>query len=153
MVKKILLTLLTSIASLSSSAAWAEERATKEEALALVKRAQAYIKANGKEKALAEFNNPKGMFVDRDLYIAALDMNGKVLAHGGNQRLVNKDLIDMKDADGKPFVREEIEVVKTKGSGWVDFKFVNPVTKEIEARSYYAESMGDYYIGAGVFRK
>lgn len=130
---------------------FAAERATREEALALVRKAQAHIKTAGKETALADFSNPKGPFVDRDLYIVVVDLNGKVLAHGANPRMVGKVLLEIKDPDGKAFVREEIEVAKTKGRGWVEFKFVNPVTKDIEPRAVYLENMGDYFVASGVF--
>jgi cytochrome c len=148
-----LIAVLTLLLSMACSGAHAADRATKEEALEMLKKAKAFIKANGKDKALAEFNNTKGAFVDRDLYVVALDMSGKVLAHGANQRLVGKDLIEIKDPDGKPFVKEQVELAKTKGSGSVDFKFVNPLSKDIEKRTFYLESQGDYFIGAGVFVK
>ena len=47
----------------------AAEKGTAEEAVAMVKKAAALVKSSGKEKAFAEFNNPKGAFVDRDLYV------------------------------------------------------------------------------------
>jgi len=47
----------------------AEKRGTAAEAEALVKKAIAYMKSNGREAAFAEINNPKGKFTDRDLYI------------------------------------------------------------------------------------
>jgi len=47
-------------------------------------------KANGQAKALAAFNDPKGNFVSKDLYIFALDMSGKIIAHGVNAALIGK---------------------------------------------------------------
>ena len=64
----------------------AQQRGTPAEAKAMVEKAIAYIKANGQEKAFAEINNPKGKFVDRDLYIMVIDMNGTCLARGAIQR-------------------------------------------------------------------
>ena len=43
--------------------------ATAEEAKAMAQKAKAFYKANGKEKAIAEFNDPKGQFVKGDIYI------------------------------------------------------------------------------------
>ena len=41
---------------------------------------------------------------------ADYDMNGQCLAHGGNPKMVGKELIDLKDADGKAFpVTKKIE--------------------------------------------
>jgi signal transduction histidine kinase len=136
-----------------STCAAADEHATRDEAVAFVKKAIAFIKQNGKEKAMAEFNNPQGQFVDRELYIVALDLNGMVLASGANSKLVGKPLLDIKDGNGKQFVREEIEVAKSKGKGWVDFDWVNPVTKKIEPRSVYLEKVDDYIVLSGVYQK
>jgi signal transduction histidine kinase len=131
----------------------ADEHATRDEAVAFVKKAIAYIKQNGKEKAIAEFGNPQGQFIDRELYIVVLDMNGVVLASGANAKLVGKALLDIKDVNGKQFVREEIDVAKNKGKGWVDFEWVNPVNKKIEPRSVYLERVDDYYVLSGVYRQ
>jgi cytochrome c len=131
----------------------AAEFGTKAEAEAMVKKAVAEIKANGQEKAFAEFNNPKGKFVDRDLYVTVYDMNGKCLAHGANQKMIGKDLIDLKDPDGKPFVRERTEIAKAKGSGWQDYKFNNPLTKKIEPKSQYFEKTGDIIVACGFYKK
>jgi cytochrome c len=133
-------------------AAAAEERATKDEAVAFVNRAVAYVKANGKDKALAEFNEPKGKFVDRELYIVVVDLQGTVLANGANRKLVGKNLLQVKDLDGKFFVKEEIEVATSKGSGWVEFRWNNPVTSKMEMRQLYLVRNDDYLIGSGVFK-
>jgi cytochrome c len=130
----------------------AEERATKEEAVAFVNRAVAYVKANGKDKALAEFNEPKGKFVDRELYIVVVDLQGTVLANGANRKLVGKNLLEVKDLDGKSFVKEEIAVATGKGSGWVEFRWNNPVTSKMEMRQLYLVRNDDYLIGSGVFK-
>lgn len=136
-----------------STVASAEEHASREEAIAFVKKAIVYIKQNGKEKAMAEFSNPQGQFIDRELYIVALDMNGMVLASGANAKIIGKPLLDIKDGNGKQFVREELEVAKTKGKGWVDFDWVNPMTKKIEPRSVYLEKVDDYVVLSGVYQK
>ena len=48
------------------------------EATAMVEKAIAHIKKVGREKALADFDNPKGGFTDRDLYVVVYDLKGKV---------------------------------------------------------------------------
>ncbi len=96
-------------------ALYAAEKGTKAEAEAMVRKAVAFMKANGKDKALAEFSNPKGQFVDRDLYIFVYDLNGKCVAHGANRKMIGIDLMAMKDPDGKEYVKERVEIAKTKG--------------------------------------
>ncbi len=126
---------------------------TAAEAEAMVKKAVQLIKTDGKEKAFPEFNNPKGKFVDRDLYITVYDLNGKCLAHGANSKMIGKDLIDLKDPDGKPFVKERVEMAKTKDKFWLDYKFTNPLSKKIEPKSMYTEKAGDLLINCGIYKK
>lgn len=134
-------------------AAAESERATKDDAVAFVKKAVTFLQANGKEKAMQEFSTPKGKFIDKELYIVAVDLTGNVLAQGNNSRMIGKNLLDIKDADGKYFVKEEIELAKTKGKGWVDFKWTNPVSKTLESRSFYLERIDDFFIGSGIFKQ
>ena len=128
---------------------------TAKEAETLVKKAATYIEANGKEKGFAEFTDTKGKFTDRDLYIFVVDFNGLTLAHGGNSKLVGKEMSELKDADGKFFIKEFIKLAKTKGSGWVDYKWENPVTKKIEQKSTYIQRQRqeDYFLGCGIYKK
>ncbi|OWW18856.1 cache domain-containing protein [Noviherbaspirillum denitrificans] len=151
--KKFLSTLLLGLSALLfSHGALAAERGSAEEATALTKKAIAYLKANGKEKAFAEFNNPNGQFKDRDLYIFVFDLNGKTLAHGTNPKLLDKNLLDLKDADGKLFVKEFVDVAKGKGKGWIDYKWPHPATKAIEAKSTYVEKVDDMLVGCGIYK-
>ncbi len=132
--------------------AHAADKATAEEATALVKKAIAYMNANGKDKAFAEINEPKGQFTVKDMYIFVNDLHGVTLAHGGNAKLVGKNVMDLKDADGKSFIKEMYDVAGKKGKGWVDYKWVNPVTKAIDAKSTYIEKAGDVIVGAGIYK-
>src|SRR6185312_11229064 len=88
------------------AAADAADRATKDEAVAMVKKAVSYIKSSGAEKAYTEITDRKGQFVDRDLYIVVYRLDGHVLAHGGNAKLVGQDLADSQDVDGVYYVRD-----------------------------------------------
>jgi cytochrome c len=131
----------------------ASDQGTADEAAAMVKKAVAFAKANGKEKLLAEVVNNKGQFVDRDLYISVWNSKAVVLAHGANPKLIGKDIIDLKDADGKSFMKEIVNKAASAGSGWVDYKWVNPVSKEIQAKSAYFEKMDDMIISTGYYKK
>ena len=125
---------------------------TANEAKALIDKASAYVKAEGKEKAFAEFSKAGGTFADRDLYIFAVDFNGLTVAHGGNAKLVGKNMLELKDADGEFFIKKFIEVAKNKGNGWVDYKWVNPVSKKIEPKSTYIQRVDDYFLGCGIYK-
>ncbi|MFZ8420382.1 cache domain-containing protein, partial [Staphylococcus aureus] len=80
--------------------------ATKEQCVAFVQKAAAYVKANGKEKAMAEFSDPKGKFVEGDLYLFVYDLKGVNLAvgNGNANKMVGKNLLNLPDPDGKLFV-------------------------------------------------
>ncbi len=123
---------------------------TPEEAKALVEKAIAFYKANGKEKALAEFSNPKGLFVKGDLYIFAYNPEGTIIAHGGDPRLVGQDFTDVKDADGKYFAREFIKIGPE--GGWVDYKWTNYVTKKVETKTTYLKRIDGVIIGCGAYK-
>lgn len=122
------------------------------EAIAMVKKAVALVKESGRDKAIAAFNDPNGDFKKGDLYIFVTGMDGKMLANGANTRLIGKDLINLKDSDGKFFVQSYIELAKTKGLGWVDYKWVNPQTKAIDKKSSYIEKVEDMIIGCGIYK-
>jgi len=129
----------------------AADKGTPAEATAMVKKAVAYVKANGKEKAFAEFNNPKGTFVDRDLYVMCYDMQGNNKCHGANPKLIGKNLLEITDADGKFIIKSLIETAN-KGKGWVDYKWPNPTTKAIESKSTYVEKVDDVLLGVGIYK-
>jgi cytochrome c len=134
------------------AAVWSADQGTTAEAEAMVKKAVAYIKANGQEKAAEEFTNGKG-FKDRDLYVSYYEMSGKVIGHGANPKLVGKDLIGLKDPDGKLFIQMIVEVAKTKGKGWTDtYKFRNPTTDKVSEKVIYVERVGDTWVGVGVYK-
>ena len=137
-----------------TSFAFAADRGTQKEAQAMVKKAVAFLKANGKDNAFAEFSNSKGKFVDKDLYIWVLDAKkkGLVLVHEANAKLVGQDMIDLKDADGKPFIKEIISGAESKGSGWVDYKWTHPVSKKVEAKTTYFEKVGDFIVLCGAYK-
>ena len=117
------------------------------DAQALVGKGAAFYKANGKDKAFAEFSNPKGQFTKGDLYIFVIDTKGITMAHGGNAKLVGKDMSELKDADGKFFMKEIIKTATDKGKGWVDYKWTNPVTKKVEDKTTYVEKVDGYVFG------
>ena len=143
--------LLCGALMLASQAAHANN-ATPDEATAMVKKGVAFIKANGKDKGYAEISNKGGSFVDRDLYLVVYGLDGVVRAHGANQKMVGKNLIEMKDIDGKPFVKERVELAQHKASFWQDYKFTNPVTKKVEPKQMYCERLDDTVVCGGVYK-
>lgn len=139
---------------LAPAAAQDKSKGTRQEATAMVHKAIAHIKKVGRDKAFADFNDKKGPFTDRDLYVVVYDLKGKVLAHGANEKMIGKDVIDLRDVDGKYFVRERVEMMgkSPTASGWQDYKFMNPVTKQIEPKQMYLQRHEDMIVGCGVYK-
>ncbi|MFZ4529476.1 MAG: cache domain-containing protein [Undibacterium curvum] len=130
----------------------AQDRGSSDEAIAMVKKGIAYIKEVGKEKAFAEFANPANKtFHDRDLYLFVYDQNGINLSHGVNPKMQGKNLLEMRAGD-KFIIKDMIELTSTKGKGWVDYQWPNPVSKALEAKSSYVEKVDNYFVGCGVYK-
>jgi cytochrome c len=125
----------------------------KDDAKALVKRAAAYVEYQGKEKAIAEMSKPRGMFNMGEMYVFAYDLQGVMLAHPKNPELIGKNLINEPDNEGKLFRKEIVEKAKTKGSGWVDYVYLNPETKGIEHKTTYIQKVGDIIICCGAYKE
>jgi cytochrome c len=146
---------MTMLATLTFACpASATEYGSKDEAVAMVKRVEAMFSKDGadatfkavSDKTVAEFH-------DRDLYPFVYDMNGNCLAHGARPALIGKNLMDLKDQDGKYLIHEMIDIAKGSGSGWINYKWPNPINNKIEDKASYVEKMGDYFVGVGVYRE
>jgi cytochrome c len=142
---------LVSVQLFMPAAASATTVATKAEAEAMVKRGTMFINKHGTERAFAEFSNKDGQFVDRDLYLVAYRMDGVVLAHGGNKRLIGKNLLDIRDIDGKAFVKERIDLAKRSTSFWQEYKFLNPSTGNIESKLTYCMPHDGIVVCGGIY--
>ena len=141
---------LAAALSLAGTSSFAN--ATKDDAVSMVKKGVAFIKASGKDKGYAEISNKQGQFVHDDLYLTVYGMDGTVRAHGANAKMVGKNLIDLKDIDGKPFVKERVEMAAAKPTFWQDYKFTNPVSKKIEPKTVYCERLDDEIVCGGVYK-
>ena len=129
---------------------------TPAQAEAIVKRAIGYAKQHGKDKLIQQTNQADGVFhvgSGSDLYLFVYDTQGLMLAIGFNPAAyVGKNRLDTKDPDGKAFVKEFITVAKTKGSGWVDYKYANPVSGKVEPKTSYVELADGIIYGCGVYK-
>jgi len=131
--------------------AHAQERIALAEAKVLLKKAIAFYKTNGQEKALAAFNDRRGQFVDRELYILVVDMNGRILAHGAKPEWSGKDLSAVRDVHDKNFIRDILAVAKTKGAGNVQYRWENPYTLAVDQKSSYVENVDGVILGCGYY--
>lgn len=152
MLKKFVL--FATLQFIAAFGTYAQERGTADQAKALVEKGLAHVKAVGVDKAGEDFTAKDGKWQEKDLYIFVQKLDGTMVAHGGNKGLVGKNHFELKDASGKLFVKEMIEIAKTKGSGWADYMWTNPVSKKLEAKSTYIVRIPGYdgYIGVGIYK-
>lgn len=152
--KKVLAFVMAILFMASVGVAMAQEKGTAAEAQALVKKAVAFMKEVGKEKAIAEFNNPKGKFIQKDLYVWVTAMDGTNLSHPYTPALIGKNMMNLKDADGKLFVKERIEIAKAKGKGSIEYRWTNQQTKKVEKKEAYFEVVPgtDLFINCGYYK-
>ncbi|WP_082070703.1 methyl-accepting chemotaxis protein [Gynuella sunshinyii] len=126
---------------------------TPDDAKAMVQKAYQYIKTHGREKAFAEFNNPEGEFIQGELFILAQEFDGLMLAYGGEAPLVGKNLKNACDADGKLLAPPLIEIARTKGEGWHQYRYMNPHTDRVEPKLTYIKALeNNAYIACGIFQ-
>jgi TRAP-type uncharacterized transport system substrate-binding protein len=129
------------------------EYGTREEAVAMVKRVLARIKKDGLEETCRAINGGAKEFHDRDLYPFIDDFAGNNHANGGTPSVVGKNILDIKDQDGKFVIKDAIAIARSQGGGWMDNRWLNPVTKTIEDKSVYIERFGDnYFAGVGIYK-
>lgn len=150
--RTLMVAALSAMLAVPPTPAFAAARATSGEAVAMARRAVTFLQLKGRDEAFRHFNDPSGGFVDRDLYIAVVDAAGYMLAHGGNRRLIGKSLMDIKDADGKAFIRALLDTGNKQSNGWVDYKWPNPATGQIESKSSYVEKTGSVYVICGIYK-
>jgi cytochrome c len=126
---------------------------TESDAQAFVKSAVAFAHTNGTYKLIKEVNSPTTQYRKGELYIFVIDMDGIMLAHGANPKLVGKNLAEREDSGSVRYVQEFIKLANDKGSGWVDYQFTNPETGKVEAKTTFIEKVDEVIIGCGVYKK
>jgi uncharacterized protein len=126
---------------------------TRDEAVAMVKRVQEKFKKDGPDATFAAVTAQQRTFKDRDLYVYIMNFDCVIQAHAARAELVGKSLYDFRDQDGVYPARNTVEVARTTGHGWIDYRWTNPKTNLVEAKATYVEKLGDRYaIGVGIYK-
>ena len=125
----------------------------KDDAIKLVDEVVAMLKKDGADKTLSEVNNPKTKWVKGELYPFVYKIDGTVVAHPLNAKLVGKNLLEQPDATGKLYRKEIMEKAKSPGTGWVDYMYKNPTSGKIEPKTTWIKKEGDFVICAGIYKK
>ena len=111
--------------------------ASKDDAQTQATAAVTQIKKVGLDQAIKDINSGAGWKV-KEMNVNVVDFKGVVLASSLNEKLRGKDTLESKDPSGKAFVKEFIATAQ-KGEGWVDYQFINPVSKKLEERSMFVK--------------
>lgn len=151
--RRLTILLVASMATLSSPARAKDEYGTAAEAKALVAKAIKHMEAVGTEKAVKDFSDKSAGFVDRDLYVVVYTMEGRLLCHAHNPKMIGKDNLDMRDADGKEYVRERIETSKVRSGFWQEYKWTDPVTRKLLLKAMYTERYRDLLVSVGIYKR
>ena len=158
---RLILVSIALISMLSTSLLYAVEQPKKpspqvltqqraKHAEALLAKAVDYYTAQ-KEKALLAFNQ-QGDFVDGDLYVVALAMDGTVLAGARDTSMfVGRNVSQWKDPTGKLFVAELLGKAWLDSSGRVEFLWFNKTDQKIERRVTYFQKVDNIVLAVGFY--
>src|SRR5262245_277978 len=140
-----------------SAVAFAGEGGTAEEARSMLDKAVAAVKAD-KTKALKMFNQGKGGFLDRDLYVfCGQTADGKIVANGNPnaKKFLGTDVRNRKDSNGKPY-GQEIFAAGQKPEGQVTevngYMFPRPSDPKPILKNSFVTKVGDLYCGVGYYK-
>ena len=126
-----------------------------DEAQTLVSRAHELVRARGLSGAAATLHSRDDGFVDRDLYVFAIDRAGRYVVHGAKPEMEGRRVHEVPGIDGDRFVREAWAAAESNDGrgGWVEYDIVNPGTGEVQPKASFVVAIDrDHFIGCGIYR-
>ena len=115
----------------------------------LVQKAIALYESAGKAETLARIADPEGPFIRGERYIFALDLEGSLLAHPFSKQLVSLNLTDLRDSDGRSFIRKVLATARTRGYGFADYQWQVPNSKEELYKTVFFERVEEIVLCSG----
>lgn len=113
------------------------------EIAAFADKAIAHVKDVGRERAYKDFSDRGNAFIKGEVYVVTLDLEGLCLSHAMNPRLIGKNFLNFRDTAGKLFIREIVNNIGKQGYTWVEYNWVNPITKKIALKRAIAKMIDD----------
>lgn len=130
----------------------AEAADKKADAVALMDKAIAHFTKVGADQAYKDFSDPKGGFIQGEIYIVVQDMQANMIHHSTNAKLIGKPMLAAKDADGREFNKDMLAILEKANDGWVKYKWSNPETKKIGQKESYIKKVNkDLYFIVGYY--
>jgi hypothetical protein len=125
---------------------------TADQARQLVFDALVHIRTAGYEKAVSDFHDKTGVFIDRDLYIFIFNRAGYYVVHGAMPEKDGTDLRAIVGLDAVQLVTDAWTVCDLDEGGWVNYTITNPVTRGVQGKSSYVMPLDeDRLIGCGCY--
>jgi len=132
---------------------FADEEALKKECVEKCEAALKLIKEKGLDAAKAEISKKDGPFVSANTYVYLQKMDGTMDAHPMKADLIGKNMIAIKDVNGKEFIKEFVKVAKEAGSGWVEYMWPKPGEEKPSPKNSYVLKVDDNtFVGAGYYK-
>lgn len=107
------------------------------------------------DAAFTLLRDPKGPFIAKDTYIFVTDLDGVELVNPAFPNLEGRNLLDLKDTNGKLLNREMLLLIKTKGAGWADYMWPKPGDSLSTKKSAYVHAAKwgkqTVMVGCGVY--
>jgi cytochrome c len=124
----------------ASAAPWAADKPVQSDAQQITLKAAAFIKEKGVDAGRSTFD-ADGEFKYGEIYVNVVNDKGLRLIYPPKPAAENMDVLDAQDVDGKYIVKDILEVAKTKGEGWVQYRWMNPATNKIAEKMTYVKAV------------
>ena len=122
---------------------------TPDEVEALTRKAAAIVETQGVEAARALFNKD-GEFKRGEIYVNVIDFKGTWLIYPPRPASVGLNVMNLRDADGRPLIQDIVNVARDKGEGWTEYRWINPVSNKVEPKLTYVKRIADKDIAASI---
>jgi signal transduction histidine kinase len=105
--------------------------------------------------AFPELRDATGEYRFYDVYLFVLDAEGNLLVNAGFPENEQRNVADLVDVEGRPFVREMLQLVGDREAGWVEYQWPRPGDRKPSRKSSYIRRVDldgeTVIVGAGVY--
>ena len=144
-----LTTLLTWALAISGPTLADPIKPTRDEVAALTRKAAVIVETQGIEAAREIFNKD-GEFKFGEIYVNLIDFKGAWLIYPPRPASVGKTVINLKDADGRFLIQDIIKMAREEDEGWVEYRWINPVSNKVELKLTYVKRIPGQDIAASI---
>ena len=122
------------------------------DAKAMVGKGIVHILKVGPQQAAKDFMDPRKSFIRGSDYLLFYRYDGTCLALGARPEIAGNNRWDVHDPDGVYQIREMVKRAKA-GGGFVEYKYANPATGEVQKKRTWVRAVPDMdaFVGCGVY--